>query len=299
MKRIESDQPQKPALAELGVPLVRATPTQAVWSAALEARELGARPDMTAWSEMERAAFALYDGLVGEGAPFVFAQIGQSLDGRVATVDGDALGVSGRDGLMHLHRCRALADAVVVGVGTALSDDPQLTVRLVEGESPARVVVDPAGRVPDDAALLRDDGCRRLVVQACGRKRPKGVEAVELPRDARGHIDPALILSALAERGFGRVLIEGGGITIGRFLDAGLVDRLHVSIAPLIIGAGAPALTLQPVARLGDALRPLTRAYGLGTDIIFDCEFVAVGGKARRSTWPTRQARSEVAASRR
>jgi riboflavin-specific deaminase-like protein len=247
---------------------------------------------------MERGALALYEGLLGEGKPFVFAQIGQSLDGRVATVGGDAFGVSGRDGLMHLHRCRALADAVVIGVGTALSDDPQLTVRLVEGGSPARVVIDPTGRLPDGATLLRDDGCRRLIVQSCDRKRPAGVEVVELPRDASGRIDPGSVLAALAERGFGRVLIEGGGVTIGHFLDNGLIDRLHVSIAPLIIGAGAPALTLEPIARLDDALRPVTRAYGLGTDIIFDCE-LSRAGRASTSTWPTRQPRAEIATSRR
>jgi riboflavin biosynthesis pyrimidine reductase len=78
----------------------------------------------------------------------------------------------GRRGSRHLHRCRALADAVVVGVRTALTDDPRLTVRLVAGPNPARVVIDPRGRLPDDASVLRDDGARRVVIQGSARARP-------------------------------------------------------------------------------------------------------------------------------
>lgn len=271
-----------------------------VWSALLAFRaERGAGavadPD---WSGPERAAWDLYAPVAAadrDGA-FLFAQVGQSLDGRVATVGGDAADVSGQEGMRHLHRCRALADAVLVGVRTALLDDPRLTVRLVDGASPARVVIDPRGRLPDDARVLAPDGARRLVVQGCDTSRPASVEVVRLPM-ADGWIRPAAIREALAERGLGRVLVEGGGVTIAGFLEAGLLDRLHIGIAPIIIGSGPSGLRTAPIARLADALRPETHVYGLGSEVMFDCA-LAAGGRASRSAWPTMQEEAPLAARR-
>ena len=94
----------------------------------------------------------------------VVGQIGQSLDGRIATPAGHSHYVNGDDGLAHLHRLRALVDAVVVGIGTVLADDPQLTVRRVNGPHPARVVIDPNGKLPRTARVLADDGVRRIVI---------------------------------------------------------------------------------------------------------------------------------------
>ncbi|MCV0394791.1 MAG: RibD family protein [Rhizobiaceae bacterium] len=246
-----------------------------VWAALLAARSDASQavPDPL-WSPDEFAAWSLYSPLLGlgDGRPFLFAQVGQSLDGRVATPAGESRDVSGRDGLIHLHRCRALADAVIVGVGTALADDPRLTVRLADGDNPARIVIDPSGRLDDGATVFRDDGCRRIVVQACGRDRPAGVEIVRLPAHD-GCMDAGAVAAALHDLGLRRVLIEGGGTTIGRFLDAGLVNRLHVGIAPLIIGAGRSGLTMRPPTRLAEAQRPRTRVFCLGGDVIFDCAF--------------------------
>src|SRR5262249_7951477 len=108
----------------------------------------------------------------------VIAQTGQSLDGRIATSTGHSKYINGQEGLDHLHRLRALVDAVVVGVGTAVADDPQLTVRRVSGPNPARIVLDPQGRLPGAARLLTDDGARRLVIGCAHALRglPPGVE---------------------------------------------------------------------------------------------------------------------------
>lgn len=222
------------------------------------------------WSPDERDALELYGALMAPTErPLVFAQIGQSLDGRVATISGDAQNVSGADGLKHLHRLRAIADAVVIGVKTALCDCPQLTVRLAEGDNPARVVIDPDGRLPNDAKLLRDDGARRIVIQACDKARPDGVETIKLERSR--WIAPHAIIGVLDRLGFKKILIEGGGITIAQFLEAGLLDRLHIAIAPLLIGSGPQGLSTSPIASLSQALRPQTKAYNLGSDIVFDC----------------------------
>jgi diaminohydroxyphosphoribosylaminopyrimidine deaminase/5-amino-6-(5-phosphoribosylamino)uracil reductase len=220
-------------------------------------------------------ALAVYAPLARRrGVPFVMAQIGQSLDGRVATPSGDARDISGADGLAHLHRLRALADVVVVGVGTAIADDPRLTVRLVEGPDPVRAVIDPNGRLPADRRLLRDGAARTLLIQGADVPVRDGFETVQLPRHGGG-LDPRAIVAALAERGLSNVLLEGGAVTIGRFVAAGALDRLHVAVAPLLIGSGPAGFRLAPVDRLDQALRPPAAVYQLGSDILFDCDLRA------------------------
>ena len=216
------------------------------------------------WSAGERSALALYGPLARRDlGPMIVAQIGQSLDGRVATLSGDARDVSGPDGLAHLHRMRALVDGVVIGVGTALHDDSRLTVRLCDGPNPARIVIDPRGRLPDSAKVFWADGTRRIVIQAVDRPRPPGVGVLRLPL-VQGGFDPAAVIAALQAAGLHSLLIEGGGITIGNFLAAGLLTRLQIAMAPLLIGGGPSALTLNiPQDKLADCIRPATRVFGL------------------------------------
>jgi riboflavin-specific deaminase-like protein len=211
-------------------------------------------------------------------APLAIGQLGQSLDGRIATPSGHSHYINGRAALVHLHRLRALVDAVVVGIGTARADDPLLTVRHVAGRSPARVVLDPGGRLPAGSRLLADDGCRRVVLTLPGSAwRPQaGVEHVALEADATGRMPPTRIVAALAERGLRRILIEGGAFTVSRFLQAGCLDRLHLAVAPLIIGSGPTGLSLDPIERLDDALRPPMRSYRLGEDLLLDVDLAAL-----------------------
>jgi riboflavin-specific deaminase-like protein len=212
----------------------------------------------------------------------IIGQFGQSIDARIATAGGDSHYINGAAGLAHLHRLRALVDAVLVGVGTAIADDPQLTVRRVAGPNPARVVIDPNGRLPASARLLAADGVRRLVLtdQRTQTQLPADVEIVQLPR-RDGQIAPAAILAALAARGFRRILIEGGADTVSRFLAAGCLNRLHVVIAPIIIGSGPASVALPPIARLEDALRAPMRCHVLGDEVLLDCDLgaqrIAVG----------------------
>jgi diaminohydroxyphosphoribosylaminopyrimidine deaminase / 5-amino-6-(5-phosphoribosylamino)uracil reductase len=216
------------------------------------------------------------------------AQCGQSLDARIATPTGHSHYINGEAGLAHLHRLRALVDAVVIGVGTAIADDPQLTVRRVEGPSPARVIVDPSGRLPSTARVLTADGIRRLVVTAAGvpARLPSGIEIVPLAAD-NGALAPAAIVAALAGRGFRRILIEGGADTVSRFLAARCLDRLHILVAPIILGAGRSSLTLPPIARVEEAMRAPMRAHALDGDVLLDCDLsaqrVAIG-RAKTST---------------
>lgn len=204
--------------------------------------------------------------------PFVVAQLGQSLDGRIATVTGHSRWISGEAALDHLHALRAAVDAVVVGVGTVLADDPQLTVRRVAGRHPARVVIDPRGRMPQGMRCAGADGIACYCVTPNPARVPEGLIAVEVP-DGEGGMAPGDIVAALFRLGLRRLLIEGGANTISRFIDAGAVDRLHVLLAPVILGSGRAGLDLAPIATVGEALRPRTRVGVLADgNVLFDCD---------------------------
>jgi len=228
----------------------------------------------------------LQAGMVDE--LMVIGQIGQSLDGRIATVSGHSKYINGPAGLTHLHQLRALVDAVVIGVGTALADDPQLTVRRVEGPHPTRVVIDPRGRLPRNANVFTNDGTRRLLLTAGGTSNPQlpGVEVVALPA-TNGRIAPSDVLIALAERGLRRILIEGGAETVSRFLVAGCLDRLHFMVAPIILGAGRASFALPPIDRADEAMRLSVRSVQLDGDLLLDCDLSAQRipiGRANKST---------------
>jgi diaminohydroxyphosphoribosylaminopyrimidine deaminase / 5-amino-6-(5-phosphoribosylamino)uracil reductase len=218
----------------------------------------------------------------------VVGQIGQSLDGRIATESGHSKYINGPAGLAHLHRLRALVDGIVIGVGTAIADDPQLTVRRVSGPHPARVVIDPKGRLGREARVFASDGTRRLLIVAQGTRcaPPPGVETVVLPAND-GQIAPAAILAALAGHGLRRVLIEGGAVTVSRFLAAGCLDRLHVMVAPVILGAGHASFTLPPVERADQALRMPMHVHQIEDEVLYDCDLSAQRvpiGTAKTST---------------
>lgn len=209
--------------------------------------------------------------------PFVVAQLGQSLDGRIATLSGESRWINKQAALDHVHRIRANVDAVLVGVGTVAADDPMLNVRRVPGRHPARVVIDPNGRMSPTAKCLDGaDGVRRIVIRRAGQPAPPlpaGVEIVEQMPGADGQLDPRETIAALYERGLRRTLVEGGARTVSQFIDAKAVDHLHVLVAPMILGSGKPGLSLKPIDRLSDALRPQARVFVLADgDVLFDCD---------------------------
>ena len=201
--------------------------------------------------------------------PFVVAQLGQSLDGRIATVTGDSFYINGDAALTHLHAMRACVDAVVVGVGTIVADDPLLTVRRVEGRNPARVVIDPRGRLPLSGKWLAEDA-PRLVVSPL-KPKLQAIEHLDVPAHD-GQLDPHEIVAALFARGMRRILIEGGARTVSNFVEANCVDRLHILQAPVLIGSGKMGLELKPQGELARARRPYVEIFPLtGGDVLFDC----------------------------
>lgn len=219
---------------------------------------------------------ALLTPLEGDGG-WVIGQLGQSVDGRIATESGHSHYINGPADLVRLHALRALADAVIVGAGTVDSDDPRLTVRRVAGPNPVRVILDPSARLSGAHHVFSDEAAPTLhMIGAEARSAAEGragVEVVRLATDTTdGGFAPAAVVAELRARGLQRILVEGGGLTVSRFVEAGALDRLHISVAPLLIGSGRPALTLPVIDHLDEALRPAVRRVPLGDDLVFDFE---------------------------
>jgi riboflavin-specific deaminase-like protein len=212
--------------------------------------------------------------------PLVVAHLGISLDGHVATRTGASHYITGPENIVHLHRLRALVDAVVAGASTVEQDDPQLTTRHVQGRNPVRVVIDPGRRLRQDLKVFSDRTSETLLFCAAGcadlqSSRHGSARVLELPAGPSGGLSLDALLARLRSIGLYGVLVEGGGITVSRFLGEDKLDRLQLAVAPIIIGSGRPALVLPPIHRLADALRPRCRHFRMGQDMLFDCDLRA------------------------
>ncbi len=212
--------------------------------------------------------------------PIAVGHLGQSLDAFIATHSGDSQFVTGSANIVHLHRMRALSHAVIVGSGTVVADNPQLTTRHVTGPNPLRVVFDPARRLgPDPKYRVFSDTeaptlyfCARDLIRQ-GETHFGAAEIVSIDdEDPRSDAALADVFANLRTRGCSRIFVEGGGVTVSAFMQAGLLDRLHVAIAPLIIGDGRPAIRLAPQQKLRDCRRPQYRVFRMGGDMLFDCD---------------------------
>jgi riboflavin-specific deaminase-like protein len=209
--------------------------------------------------------------------PITLGHLGQSLDGFIATHTGESRWVTGEQNMIHMHRLRALCDAVMVGAGTVAVDDPQLTTRLVAGPNPLRVVIDPERRLDANHRVFTEASADTLYVCArsllrSGDERIGHATIVGIDTEAESGVDLAALLRLLRARGCARVFVEGGGVTVSDFLAANLLDRLHIAIAPLLIGDGRPAIRIPSRAALGDCHRPRYRVFRMGEDILFDCD---------------------------
>ena len=248
------------------------------WESLLAQRHRGGAAPVQRSEELPETAALLELYLpfaqVPRGRRFAVAHLGQSLDGRIAAASGASRWVTGEPDLIHTHRMRALADAVIVGSGTIRHDDPLLTVRRCGGAHPVRVVIDAERRLGACHRVFQDDTAPTVLLAAAELVRPGDrlgrAELVGLPRCGDG-LAPRDIAAALAERGLHFLFIEGGGITISRFLAAGALDRLQITVAPILLGSGKPSLTLPEIAAPQQGLRPELRRFSLGQDMLYEC----------------------------
>jgi GTP cyclohydrolase II len=214
------------------------------------------------------------------GRPRVVLKYAQTLDGRIATATGDARWISGEAERRVSHALRAACDAVLVGVGTVIQDDPQLTVRMVPGASPLRVVLDSTLRLPDDARILGPDAL--TTVFTTGASPPERRDAlaargvgVEVLPTGPGGVDVAAALAALARAGVETLLVEGGSRVITSLLSTGAVDRMIVGVAPTIIGQGTEAVGALGITSVADGVKLANRAVHLvGDDVLVSGDVV-------------------------
>lgn len=204
--------------------------------------------------------------------PQVIGQMAQSSDGFIAARGGDACFVSGEADRTHLHHLRAAVDAVVVGASTVLRDDPRLTVRAAQGGNPLRVLLDPRGRIPVERRVLQSPEAPTLWLVGVDVPVPEGlgphVQVAHLPPGpADLAVDPVAVLELVRQRVAGSVLVEGGGKTVSAFLSAGVLDRLFLTVAPVLIGDGVPGIRFLGSPVMDEALRTPFRRYTFGEDI--------------------------------
>ena len=206
--------------------------------------------------------------------PAVVVKLAQSLDGRIATADGESKWISCEAERRLSHALRAACDAVMVGAGTVAKDDPLLTVRAVPGASPIRVVMDSALRVPSTAQLFNDEGSTIVITTDASDPRRRdelrrsGV-AVEVVDSCDGRVDLAAALAHLRELAMNVVLVEGGSELVTALLRQDLVDRLIISVAPLVLGSGVPAVGDLGLERITDGIRLTDRTVvTAGDDVV-------------------------------
>ncbi|MBI4328728.1 MAG: bifunctional diaminohydroxyphosphoribosylaminopyrimidine deaminase/5-amino-6-(5-phosphoribosylamino)uracil reductase RibD [Chloroflexi bacterium] len=217
---------------------------------------------------------------VQTGLPFVAAKYAMSLDGKIATRTGDSRWITGEEARRWAHHLRSQADAIMVGVGTVLSDDPRLTARdawetPAAPRQPLRVVVDSQGRTSPKAAIFHQPGRSLVAVASDAARKPfqqigEGVDAVAFPGED-GHVDILSLLRYLGSREVTSVLVEGGGTLLGSLMDAALIDKVYAFVAPVLVGGREASSPFEGagVARMAEALRlQRVRVETLGPDIL-------------------------------
>ncbi|TWT61163.1 bifunctional diaminohydroxyphosphoribosylaminopyrimidine deaminase/5-amino-6-(5-phosphoribosylamino)uracil reductase RibD [Rubinisphaera italica] len=200
------------------------------------------------------------------GLPYVHGKWAMTLDGRIASKTGSSQWITNPASRSHVHKLRGLMDAIIVGSGTALADDPQLTVRPPGPRTPARIILDSHARLSVNSRLIQtiDEApvlvvCREDVSAEIQKKLvDAGVELILAPVNYVGQPELSIVLKELGRRGMTNLLVEGGACVLGSFFDAGQVDEVHAYIAPKIIGGGA---AFSPVG--GTGISKMTDALNL------------------------------------
>jgi diaminohydroxyphosphoribosylaminopyrimidine deaminase/5-amino-6-(5-phosphoribosylamino)uracil reductase len=224
-----------------------------------------------------RALNEVYFYYTQTGRPFITVKYAQSLDGRIATSQGNSRWISSEASRRLAHRLRAQHDAVMVGIGTVLADDPLLTVRAVKGRNPLRIVLDSRLRTPRNSQVLQGEAKTLIVTTDAHAKKKvntiqkQGKVVLSVQRDTKGRVELKTLIQVLAEWGISSILVEGGREVITSLLEGGLVNRMVIITAPLIVGKGIEGIGDLGITELKQAIRPSSsKVSTVGEDVIFD-----------------------------
>jgi diaminohydroxyphosphoribosylaminopyrimidine deaminase/5-amino-6-(5-phosphoribosylamino)uracil reductase len=191
------------------------------------------------------------------GLLFVTLKFAQTLDGKIATTGGDSKWISGPSSRKFTHRLRSFHDAILVGVDTIIQDDPRLTVRLVKGKNPLKIIIDSRLRTPLDSKILHGRSAHSTVIattplslpQRVKQYQSRGVDVWVIKKDHANRVHMPTLLRKLGQKGIRSILVEGGSETIHSFLEKRLVNHLFIFIAPIIIGKGITGLNTSVLRR--------------------------------------------------
>lgn len=243
-------------------------------------RQSGIETEVGILEEACRESNRVFFKYIRSGLPYVTLKFAQTLDGRIATASGHSHWISSPASLRFAHRLRAVHDAILVGAGTVIADNPALTCRLVRGRDPLRIVVDSRLRLSPDAAVFSDGGktlaaaTRRAPIKRRRFLEKRGIEVLEAGEDPAGRVDLHALLALLGKREISSLLVEGGATLATSFLKENLADRLIVILAPKIVGDGISTVGDLGIRRMDDALMyRYERIIRRGEDLILDARF--------------------------
>ena len=200
---------------------------------------------------------------------FFIAQLGQSLDGKIALFNGNSHYINSKKSILYLHALRCICDGLLVGVNTVIKDNPLLTTRYMKGSSPMRIIIDPSLKLTNRLNIFKDGNKNIVFTQKVSNKKLNNTTIYKLPKKNF----TKLIYQKIKDLNFNYILVEGGATTISKFLEQELLDIMQFIIAPIIIGSGIDSVKLKSISNLKYALRPKSSLYKLGDEMIASLEF--------------------------
>ena len=200
---------------------------------------------------------------------FYIGQIGQSLDGKIALLNGNSHYINDKNSISYLHSLRSICDAVVVGVNTIRKDDPLLTTRAIKGPNPQRIIIDPSLKLTNKYQVFKDGIPNIIFTHSKINKKFNNTQIYKLPE--RNFTN--LIYQNINRLGYKLVLVEGGSKTISKFLENKLLNIMQFIIAPTIIGSGINSINIEPITNLKNVIRTKNNIYKFGKEIIVSLEF--------------------------
>ena len=200
---------------------------------------------------------------------FYIGQIGQSLDGKIALLNGNSHYINDKNSISYLHSLRSICDAVVVGVNTIRKDDPLLTTRAIKGSNPQRIIIDPSLKLTNKYQVFKDGMPNIIFTHSKINKKFNNTQIYKLPE--RNFTN--LIYQNINRLGYKLVLVEGGSKTISKFLENKLLNIMQFIIAPTIIGSGINSINIEPISNLKNVIKTKNNIYKFGKEIIVSLEF--------------------------
>ena len=200
---------------------------------------------------------------------FFIAQLGQSLDGKIALFNGNSHYINSQKSILYLHALRCICDGLLVGVNTVINDNPLLTTRYMTGSSPMRIIIDPSLKLTNRLNIFKDGNKNIVFTQKASKKTLNNTTIYKLPKKNF----TKSVYQKIIDLNFNYILVEGGATTISNFLEQELLDIMQFIIAPIIIGSGIDSIKLKSISNLKNALRPKSHLYKLGDEIIASLEF--------------------------